>query len=44
MTPDISLAVMTDVDHIAVLREELAYRVVTGDAAVPTESHDYLVL
>jgi hypothetical protein len=44
MTPNIGLAVMTNVDDRAVLGVELPYRVVDCIAAVPTESHDYFVL
>ena len=44
VTPDISLAMVTDVDDTAVFCEELTYGVIPCDAAVLTESHDYLVL
>lgn len=44
MTPNIGLTVMTDVDDTTVFRKELPYSMVSSDAAVPTESHDYFVL
>lgn len=44
VTPDISLAMVTDINDTAVFREELAYRMVPSDAAVFTEGYDYLVL
>ena len=44
MTPDIGLAVMTDIDDAAVFREELTHGVVTSDAAVLTEGYDNFVL
>ena len=44
VTPDISLAMVTDVDDTAVFREELTYRVVSCDAAVLTEGYDNLIL
>ena len=44
VSPDIGLAVVTDIDDTAVFREELTYCVVTSDAAVFTESYDNLVL
>lgn len=44
MPPDISLAVVPDVDHTAVFREKLTNGVVSGYAAVLTEGYDDLVL
>lgn len=44
MTPNISLAVMTDVHDTAVLRVELSDRVISCYAAVLTEGYDNLVL
>lgn len=44
VAPDISLAVVTDIDDAAVFREELAYRVVPRYAAVLTEGYDDLIL
>jgi hypothetical protein len=44
MTHDVALAVVPDVDHTAVFREELTDRVVPGYAAVLTQGSDNLVL
>lgn len=41
---DVALAVFPDVNDTAILGEELPYRMVPNDAAVFTESDDYLVL
>ena len=44
MTPDISLAMMTDIHESTVFRVELPDCVVPGYAAVLTEGYDNLVL
>lgn len=44
MTPDIGLAMMTDIHESTVFRVELPDCMVPGYATVPTEGYDNLVL
>ena len=44
VTPNIGLAMVTDIDDTAVFRKELTYGVVPRNAAVLTEGYDNLVL
>lgn len=44
MTPNISLAVVSHIHDSAILGKELAYRMVSSNAAVLTEGYDNLVL